>query len=140
MTVREGVNVAYFHIVRDMREEDRQARMAGHKFAETLEERIQYFEERIGLRPDHMELALWMHKNVLLPALGRTWDDEEAKDDLPRGVAEEDRWRFKDEEWDGLKDFQGNPWALEGMGGSLRKAQQGSQLDEPGRGEVKDTL
>ena len=116
MTPREGCNLAYFHVIKDMREEDRAARMAGHKFDDSLEERIERFEEKIGLRPDHEELALWMHKNVLLPALGRKWEDEEVGSQLPAGVSEEHRWRFEDQEWDGLKDFQGNPWELEGMG------------------------
>lgn len=115
MTAREAFNLAYYHLVSDMREEDRLARIAGHKFDVPLDERIEHFEEKIGLRPDHEELALWMHKHVLLPALGRKWEDEEVSADLPPGVSESDRWRFEDMEWDGLKDFKGNPWELEGM-------------------------
>jgi hypothetical protein len=121
MTVREGINYAYAHVVKDMREEDRAARMVGHQFEETLEERIMRFEEKIGLRPAHEDLALWMHKHVLLPARGYTEEqiaemfNEGAKSDLPKGVSEADRWRFEDKEWDGLADFQGNPWELEGL-------------------------
>jgi hypothetical protein len=121
MTVREGVNLAYFHLVRDMRTEDRAARMAGCQFEDTLEDRIKNFEEKIGLRPAHEDLALWMHKHVMLPAQGYTPEqiaamfNEEAGAQLPAGVGEEDRWRFEDEEWDGLKDFQGNPWELPGL-------------------------
>lgn len=118
MTVREACNYAYFHIVKDMREEDRAARMVGHKFPDSLEERIELFEEKIGLRPNHEDLALWMHKNVLLPALGREHlleEDEKVGTQLPPGVDEADRWRFEDHEWDGLADFQGSPWDLPGM-------------------------
>ncbi len=122
MTVREGCNVAYFHVVKDMREEDRAARMAGAQFDQSLQERIEEFEEKIGLRPAHEDLALWMHKHVMLPAQGYTQEqiDEMFKEDtkavLPRGISEEDRWMFEDEEFDGLKDFQGNPWDLPGLG------------------------
>ncbi len=121
MTVREGLNLAYFHVVKDMREEDRAARMAGHKFDTELSERIERFEEKIGLRPDHEDLALWMHKHVLLPARGLSeaqidaMFDEGASSALPKGVSEADRWRFEDHEWDGLEEFQGNPWELPGM-------------------------
>ena len=118
-----------------MREEDRAARMAGHKFDMTLEERIERFEEKIGLRPDHEELALWMHKNVLLPALGRKWEAEEVASDLPRGVSESDRWRFTDREEQGLTGFQGSPWDLPGMG-ELRKKQAAQDAAEAAR----DTL
>jgi hypothetical protein len=138
MTPREGCNVAYFHIVKDMREEDRAARMVGHQFEATLEERIEHFEEEIGLRPAHEDLALWMHKNVLLPALGKTWEDEEVKAALPKGVSEEDRWRFEDEEWDGLKDFKGNPWELPGMQ-DIRKHKQ-QQTREQAAEAARDTL
>ena len=122
MTVREAINYAYAHVIKDMREEDRAARMVGHQFEDTLEERIRHFEEKIGLRPAHEDLALWMHKHVMLPAQGYTPEqiaemfNEDAAAALPNGVSEEDRWRFEDQEWDGLKDFQGNPWELEGMG------------------------
>lgn len=122
MTIREGCNLAYAHVVKDMREEDRAARMAGCKFEETLQERIEEFEEKIGLRPAHMDLALWMHKHVMLPAQGYTPEqiaamfEEGAKSELPRGVSEEDRWMFEDQEFDGLKDFEGNPWDLPGLG------------------------
>lgn len=124
MTVREACNLAYFHVIKDMREEDRAARMAGHKFDEPLEDRIEHFEEKIGLRPDHEDLALWMHKNVMLPAQGFTKDqidamfgeDKAVGVQLPAGVSEEDRWRFEDQEIDGLADFQGNPWDLPGLG------------------------
>jgi hypothetical protein len=138
MTVREGCNLAYFHVVRDMREEDRAARMAGHKFDETLEERIQRFEEKIGLRPDHEELALWMHRNVMLPAQGYTPEQiaemfgEETDAQLPAGVGEADRWRFEDREEDGLADFQGNPWELPGMG-TLRSRQARKDREEAAR-------
>ena len=121
MTVREAINYAYAHIVEDMREEDRAARMAGHNFEESLEDRIERFEEKIGLRPAHEDLALWMHKHVLLPARGYSEDEiaamfsEEKEAALPPGVGEEDRWRFEDQEWDGLADFQGNPWDLPGL-------------------------
>lgn len=115
MTIREGCNLAYFHVIKDMREEDRAARMAGHQFDMPLNERIEHFEEKIGLRPDHEELALWMHKHVLLPALGRKWEDEEVAAGLPPGVSESDRWRFEDREEAGLAGFQGNPWELPGM-------------------------
>lgn len=135
MTVREGCNHAYFHVVKDMREEDRAARMVGHKFEEPLEDRIQRFEEKIGLRPDHEELALWMHKNVLLPALGRKWEDEEVGSPLPAGIDEEHRWRFEDQEWDGLKDFQGNPWELEGMGSLSAEKQREAEAEQ-----ARDTL
>jgi hypothetical protein len=84
-----------------MVDEDRQARCAGHKFDESLDERIQHFEEKIGLRPDHEELALYLHKHVLLPALGRTYDDT---------PLEEEDWRMRDTEIDGLANFMGNPW------------------------------
>jgi hypothetical protein len=122
MTVREGCNLAYFHVVKDMREEDRAARTAGAKFDESLEDRIEEFEEKIGLRPAHEDLALWMHKHVMLPAQGYTPEQiaemfkEDTKAALPRGVSEEDRWMFEDEEFDGLKDFEGNPWDLPGLG------------------------
>ena len=138
MTPREGCNVAYYHIVKDMREEDRAARMVGHQFEATLEERIEHFEEEIGLRTAHEDLALWMHKNILLPALGKTWEDEEVKAALPKGVSEEDRWRFEDEEWDGLKDFKGNPWELPGMG-SIRALKQ-QQTREQAAEAARDTL
>lgn len=138
MTIREAVNFAYFHVIRDMREEDRAARMAGHKFDQPLDERIERFEEKIGLRPDHEELALWMHKHVLLPALGRKWEDEEVGSALPAGVGEEDRWRFEDQEWDGLKDFQGNPWELEGM--NKLRAQEAEIARERLAEESRDTL
>jgi len=141
MTIREAINFAYYHVVKDMRDEDRQARMQGHKFEETLDERIEHFEEKIGLRPDHEDLALWMHKNVMLPAQGYTPEqiaemfDESAKAELPRGVSEEDRWRFEDEEIDGLANFQGNPWELPGMN-ELKAARTREQQAE----EAKDTL
>ena len=144
MTVREAVNFAYFHIVRDMRDEDRAARMAGHKFEEELNVRIERFEEKIGLRPDHDELALWMHKHVMLPAQGYTPEqiaemfDETALTTLPRGISEEDRWRFEDYEWDGLKDFQGNPWELEGMDRIRR--QEADLARERRAEEARDTL
>jgi hypothetical protein len=138
MTPREGCNVAYFHIIKDMREEDRAARMVGHQFEQTLEERIQHFEEKIGLRPDHEDLALWMHKNVLLPALGKTWEDEEVKSALPKGVSEEDRWRFEDVEEDGLANFKGSPWDLPGMG--QIRALTAQQEREAAAETARDTL
>jgi hypothetical protein len=144
MTVREAVNFAYFHVVKDMREEDRAARMVGHKFEDTLEERIERFEEKIGLRPDHDDLALWMHRNVLLPARGLSKDEIDAmfgegtSAALPAGVSEEDRWRFENQEWDGLKDFQGNPWELDGMN-EIRK--RDAELDRERQAEAaRDTL
>lgn len=138
MTVREGINLAYYHLVSDMREEDRLARMAGHRFDVSLDERIERFEEQIGLRPNHEELALWYHKNVLLPALGRKWEDEEVASDLPPGVGEADRWRFEDLEWDGLKDFEGNPWDLPGM--SEIRQQRVAENREKAAEEARDTL
>jgi hypothetical protein len=135
MTPREGCNVAYFHIIREMREEDRAARMAGHNFDAPLQDRITRFEEKIGLRPDHEELALWMHKNVLLPALGRKWEDEEVAADLPAGVGEEHRWRFEDQEVDGLDSFKGNPWELKEMS-KIRAMRNEAETAE----EVRDTL
>lgn len=144
MTMREAANYAYFHVIKDMREEDRAARMAGHKFDETLDERIERFEEKIGLRPDHEDLALWMHKNVMLPAQGYTPEQiaemfgEGVKGDLPNGVGEEDRWRFENEEIDGLKDFKGSPWELEGMG-KLR-ADKAQESREKAAEAAKDTL
>ena len=144
MTVREAMNFAYFHVIKDMREEDRAARMVGHQFDETLEERIRHFEEKIGLRPAHEDLALWMHRHVLLPARGYTEEqiaemfDEGAKSELPKGVSEADRWRFEDTEWDGLADFQGNPWELEGMNEMrVRTAQENR---EKAAEAAKDTL
>jgi hypothetical protein len=143
MTVREAVNCAYSHIVKDMREEDRAARMAGHQFDEDLNERIERFEEKIGLRPAHDSLALWMHKHVLLPARGYTEEqiaemfDEGAKSTLPAGISEADRWRFEDYEWDGLADFQGNPWELPGM--NEQRLQEVKQRTEQAK-ERKDTL
>ena len=122
MTLREGCNFAYAHIVNDMREEDRAVRAAGGKYEDSLEDRIMEFEEKIGLRPAHEDLALWMHKHVMLPAQGYTEEQiaemfkEDTKSALPRGVSEEDRWMFEDEEFDGLKDFEGNPWDLPGLG------------------------
>lgn len=142
MTAREAVNFAYFHVIRDMREEDRAARMAGHKFEETLAERVEHFEEKIGLRPDHEDLALWMHKHVMLPAQGYTPEqiaemfDEKVDASLPNGIGEEDRWRFEDQEWDGLKDFKGNPWELEGMG----QQRQAEIAREKQAEEGRDTL
>jgi hypothetical protein len=138
MTVREALNFAYFHVIKDMREEDRAARMVGHQFDQPLDERIERFEEKIGLRPDHEELALWMHKHVLLPALGKKWEDYEVASSLPPGVSEEDRWRFEDQEWDGLKDFKGNPWELEGMN-KLRE-QEDQIAREKLAEESRDTL
>jgi hypothetical protein len=138
MTVREGCNLAYFHVIKDMREEDRAARMAGHQFDMTLSERIERFEEKIGLRPDHEELAMWMHKNVLLPARGYTPEqiaemfDEDTDSQLPPGVSEADRWRFEDREEAGLADFKGNPWELPGMG-ALRRQQAGREREEAAR-------
>jgi hypothetical protein len=122
MTVREACNLAYFHVVRDMREEDRAARVAGAQMPDSLQDRIEEFEEKIGLRPAHEDLALWMHKHVMLPAQGYTQEqiDEMFKEDtkaaLPKGISEEDRWRFEDEEFDGLANFEGNPWDLPGLG------------------------
>lgn len=142
MTVREGVNFAYFHVVKDMREEDRAARMAGHKFDVPLEDRIGHFEEKIGLRPDHDELAMWMHRHVLLPARGMSEDEinalygEDTSSQLPPGVSEADRWRFEDYEWDGLKDFEGNPWELPGMN-KMRLAEAEKEYQE---NAPKDTL
>jgi hypothetical protein len=144
MTIREAINFAYYHIVRDMREEDRAARMAGHQFDESLNDRIEYFEEKIGLRPAHEDLALWMHKHVMLPAQGYTPEqiaemfDEGVKSDLPKGVGEQDRWRFEDEEIDGLKDFQGNPWELPGMG-KVRTVKQEADREKRAE-ESRDTL
>ncbi len=138
MTVREACNLAYFHIIKDMREEDRAARMVGHKFDSSLEDRITRFEEKIGLRPDHEELALWMHKNVLLPALGKTWEDDEVSSSLPAGISEADRWRFEDSEEDGLANFQGNPWELAGMG-KLRQAETDKAREEAAEA-ARDTL
>ncbi len=142
MTVREGCNLAYFHIVKDMREEDRAARMAGCKYEDSLEDRIEEFEEKIGLRPAHEDLALWMHKHVMLPAQGYTeaqiaeMFDEGAKSALPRGISEEDRWRFEDEEFDGLKEFEGNPWDLPGLSDvqkvAARKEHEDKQRDTLG--------
>jgi hypothetical protein len=144
MTVREAVNYAYAHVIKDMREEDRAARMVGHQFDNTLEERIERFEEKIGLRPAHEELALWMHKHVLLPARGYTEEqiaemfNEGAKSELPKGVSEADRWRFEDEEIDGLADFQGNPWELEGM--NEQRVRTAQEHREQAAKEAKDTL
>ena len=135
MTLREGCNLAYFHVIRDMREEDRAARMAGHKFDMTLEERIEHFEEKIGLRPDHEELALWMHRHVMLPAQGYTPEQiaemfgETTESQLPPGIGEENRWRFEDREEDGLADFQGSPWELPGME-EMRRSQAGKKREE----------
>lgn len=144
MTVREAMNFAYFHVIKDMREEDRAARMVGHQFDQSLEERIARFEEKIGLRPDHEELALWMHKHVMLPAQGYTPEqiaemfDEGAKAGLPKGVSESDRWRFEDAEWDGLENFQGNPWEMEGMAEDrLRKIVEDREKRAE---EARDTL
>ena len=136
MTVREALNCAYFHLVRDMRDEDRAARMAGHKFDDSLNDRVIKFEESIGLRPNHEELALWMHKHVMLPAQGYTPEQiaemfgEGAKAGLPAGVGEEHRWRFEDEEWDGLKDFKGNPWELDGMSRQRAAEEAAKQAEE----------
>ena len=144
MTVREALNFAYYHVIKDMREEDRAARMAGHEFEESLNERIERFEEKIGLRPAHESLALWMHKHVLLPAKGYTEEqiaemfNEGAKSELPRGVSEEDRWRFEDEEIDGLAGFHGNPWELEGMD-EQRMRDMHEQREKADR-SAKDTL
>ena len=144
MTVREAVNYAYAHVIKDMREEDRAARMVGHQFDNTLEERIERFEEKIGLRPAHEELALWMHKHVLLPARGYTEEqiaemfNEGAKSELPKGVSEADRWRFEDQEIDGLANFQGNPWELEGLNEQRMRAAQENR--EKAAKEAKDTL
>jgi hypothetical protein len=144
MTVREALNFAYFHVIRDMREEDRAARMTGHQFEEDLNERIMRFEEKIGLRPAHEDIALWMHKNVLLPAKGYTPEqiaemfDEGAKGDLPKGISEEDRWRFEDYEWDGLKNFQGNPWEMQGMS-ELRRHEAEAEREKHAE-ESRDTL
>ena len=144
MTVREALNFAYFHVIKDMREEDRAARMVGHQFDETLEERIRHFEEKIGLRPAHEDLALWMHKHVMLPARGYTEEqiaemfNEGAKSDLPKGVSESERWRFEDTEWDGLADFQGNPWELEGM--NEMRARTAQETREKAAEAAKDTL
>jgi hypothetical protein len=144
MTIREGCNLAYFHVIKDMREEDRAARMAGHQFDMPLDERIQRFEEKIGLRPDHEELALWMHRNVMLPAQGYTPEQiagmfgEEAASDLPPGVSEADRWRFEDREENGLADFKGNPWELPGMG-ALRR-QQADRDREAAAEAARDVL
>jgi hypothetical protein len=144
MTVREALNFAYFHVIKDMREEDRAARMAGHKFDESLNDRICYFEEKIGLRAAHEDLALWMHKHVMLPAQGYTEEqiaemfEEESMSALPRGVGEEDRWRFEDKEWDGLADFKGNPWELEGMD-KIRKL-DADRAREQRAEEARDTL
>lgn len=144
MTVREACNCAYFHIVKDMREEDRAARMVGHKFDTPLDDRIERFEEKIGLRPDHEDLALWMHKNVLLKARGlsdaeiEALFDEGAKGDLPAGVSESDRWRFEDKEEDGLANFEGNPWDLPGMG-KIRAASMERAREEAAE-EARDTL
>jgi hypothetical protein len=143
MTVREAINLAYFHIVSDMREEDRLARIAGHKFEAELDDRIQEFEEKIGLRPAHEDLALWMHRHVLLPSKGlseaeiNAMFDEGANAALPAGVDESDRWRFEDEEWDGLKNFQGNPWDLPGMGDLRRvKAEEAREQQAQARRET----
>lgn len=144
MTVREAVNYAYYHVVKDMRDEDRAARMAGHKFDDTFEERLEHFEEKIGLRPDHEDLALWMHKNVMLPAQGYTPEqiaemfDETASAALPNGVGEEDRWRFEDQEIDGLKDFQGSPWELEGMQEMRRREAEAARIRRAD--QARDTL
>lgn len=144
MTLREAVNYAYFHVIRDMRDEDRAARMAGHKFDEPLDDRIERFEEKIGLRPDHEDLALWMHKNVMLPAQGYTPEqiaemfDEKADAALPNGVGEEDRWRFEDEEIDGLKNFKGSPWELEGM--NRLRAARAQENREKAAEAARDTL
>lgn len=144
MTAREAMNFAYFHVIKDMREEDRAARMVGHQFDETLEERIRHFEEKIGLRPAHEDLALWMHRHVLLPARGYTEEqiaemfNEGAKGDLPKGVSEADRWRFEDQEWDGLADFQGNPWELEGMNETRMRTAQENR--EKAAETARDTL
>jgi hypothetical protein len=127
-----------------MRDEDRAARMAGHKFEDTLNDRIEQFEEKIGLRPNHEDLALWMHKNVMLPAQGYTPEqiaemfDETAQASLPSGVGEEHRWRFEDQEWDGLKDFEGNPWDLPGMQ-DIKKIQT-EKMREKRAEEARDTL
>lgn len=121
MTVREGCNLAYFHVINDMRTDERAVLMAGGKYDTSLEDRIEEFEEKIGLRPAHEDLALWMHKHVMLPAQGYTQEQidemfkEDAKAALPRGISEEDRWMFEDEEFDGLKNFEGNPWDLPGL-------------------------
>lgn len=144
MTVREALNFAYFHVIKDMREEERAARMAGHKFDESLNDRIEYFEEKIGLRAAHEDLALWMHKHVMLPAQGYTEEqiaemfEEESMSALPRGVSEEDRWRFEDKEWDGLAGFKGNPWELEGMD-KIRKLEADKAREQRAE-EARDTL
>jgi hypothetical protein len=144
MTVREAINVAYFHIVKDMREEDRAARVNGHKFELELDERIEEFEEKIGLRPAHEDLALWMHRHILLPARGLSEDEinamfnEGAAGQLPAGIEEKDRWRFEDEEIDGLKGFEGNPWELPGMN-EIRKAKAEKTREEQAQ-ERRETL
>lgn len=145
MTPREACNCAYFHIVKDMREEDRAARMVGHKFDASLEDRIMRFEEKIGLRPDHDALALWMHRNILLPARGLSEDeiaelfDEGVQQDvLPAGIAEEHRWRFEDKEYTGLEEFDGNPWELPGM--NKLRAQAAESDREAAAEQFRDTL
>jgi hypothetical protein len=144
MTVREAMNFAYYHVIKDMREEDRAARMAGHQFDQDLNERIEHFEEKIGLRADHEELAMWMHRHVLLPAKGYTEEqiaemfEENVSSALPNGVGEEDRWRFEDAEWDGLKDFQGNPWELPGMEEQRHRTAETAR--EKRAEEARDTL
>jgi hypothetical protein len=144
MTVREALNFAYYHVISDMREEDRLARMAGHKFDQTLNERIIFFEEKIGLRPDHEELALWMHRHVLLPARGLSEEEiadmfeEGADSTLPAGIGEEHRWRYQDQEWDGLSDFEGNPWDLPGMNEERRR--EAERLQEEADETNRDTL
>jgi hypothetical protein len=145
MSPREACNYAYFHVIKDMREEDRAARMAGHQFEESLNDRIERFEQKIGLRPDHEDIALWMHKNILLKHRGYSdeqiaamFDEKKDADVLPRGVGEEHRWRFEDKEWDGLEDFQGNPWDLPGID-TIGKVVKGADREEEAK-DARETL
>jgi hypothetical protein len=96
---RQCMNIAWSLIIDEMTIEDRAMRAAGHKFEDPLDDRIQYFEERIGLRVNPEEVAMALHKQRLA-AMGIPWDDTQVQVD----------WRMQDQEFKGGQaNYMGNP-------------------------------
>lgn len=97
--MRQFCNVVYSLVVDEISVSVRTAVSAGAKFEtdDPIGERIQKFEEELGLRTDPMKVALEMQKQFMAMQ-GLPWDDTPVK-------LEEDRWWDQDIEYTSMGAF-----------------------------------
>lgn len=98
LTLRQVCNVAYSLVIDEMTLTFRAQVAAGAKFEvdDPLGERIERFEEEIGLRFDPAAAALAMHK-AWMTAQGKAWDDTPVTADA--------RWWDQDVEFTSMDDL-----------------------------------